>query len=178
MRAMVVSQSGSLNAAELMARSGPVLMLQAGIHPGESDGKVAGLMVLRDLLSDPASTLLNDIAVLFVPAFNTDGHERVGRWNRPNQVGPEETGWRATAQNLNLNRDYMKAEEPEMQAMLRLLNEWDPLVCADLHVTDGADFEPDISLQVEPVNQGDAQLCKIGVELRTALIDDLEAKGS
>ena len=178
MRAMVVSRCRSLNAAELKARSVPLLMLQAGIHPGESDGKDAGFMVLRDLLSDPASTLLNDIAVLFVPAFNTDGHERVGRWNRPNQVGPEETGWRATAQNLNLNRDYMKAEAPEMQAMLRLLNEWDPLVCADLHVTDGADFEPDISLQVEPVNQGDAQLSKIGVELRTALIDDLEAKGS
>ncbi|MBK8544547.1 MAG: M14 family metallopeptidase [Caulobacteraceae bacterium] len=178
MRAMLVSRCRSLNAAELQARGVPVLMLQAGIHPGESDGKDAGFMVLRDLLSDPASTLLNDIAVLFVPAFNTDGHERVGRWNRPNQVGPEETGWRATAQNLNLNRDYMKAEAPEMQAMLRLLNEWDPLVCADLHVTDGADFEPDISLQVEPVNQGDAQLCKIGVELRTALIDDLEAKGS
>jgi hypothetical protein len=179
MRAMIVSRCRSLDAAELQARSVPVLMLQGGIHPGESDGKDAGFMVLRDLLSaSPASALLNDIAVLFVPAFNTDGHERVGRWNRPNQVGPEETGWRATAQNLNLNRDYMKAESPEMQAMLRLLNAWDPLVCADLHVTDGADFEPDISLQVEPVNQGDARLCTIGVELRTALIDDLAAQGS
>lgn len=178
MRALIVSRCRSLDAAELKARSVPVLMLQAGIHPGESEGKDAGFMVLRDLLSDPASTLLNDIAVLFVPAFNTDGHERVGRWNRPNQVGPEETGWRATAQNLNLNRDYMKAEAPEMQAMLRLLNTWDPIVCADLHVTDGADFEPDVSLQVEPVNQGDARLCEIGVELRTALIDDLAAKGS
>ncbi|MBX3429145.1 MAG: M14 family metallopeptidase [Hyphomonadaceae bacterium] len=179
MRAMIVSRCRSLDAGELKARGVPVLMLQAGIHPGESDGKDAGFMVLRDLLSaTPASALLNDIAVLFVPAFNVDGHERVGRWNRPNQVGPEEMGWRATAQNLNLNRDYMKAESPEMQAMLRLLNEWDPLACADLHVTDGADFEPDISLQVEPVNQGDAHLCKIGVELRTALIDDLEAKGS
>ena len=179
MRAMIVSRCRSLDAAELQARSVPVLMLQGGIHPGESDGKDAGFMVLRDLLSaSPASALLNDIAVLFVPAFNVDGHERVGRWNRPNQVGPEETGWRATAQNLNLNRDYMKAESPEMQAMLRLLNAWDPLVCADLHVTDGADFEPDISLQVEPVNQGDARLCTIGVELRTALIDDLAAQGS
>lgn len=179
MRAMIVSRCRSLGAAELQARSVPVLMLQGGIHPGESDGKDAGFMVLRDLLSaSPASALLNDIAVLFVPAFNVDGHERVGRWNRPNQVGPEETGWRATAQNLNLNRDYMKAESPEMQAMLRLLNAWDPLVCADLHVTDGADFEPDISLQVEPVNQGDARLCTIGVELRTALIDDLAAQGS
>ena len=76
---------------------------------------------------------------VFVPVFNVDGHERFGRWNRPNQRGPEEMGWRTTAQNLNLNRDYVKAEAPEMQAMLRLLNEWDPLLYVDLHVTDGAE---------------------------------------
>jgi hypothetical protein len=179
LRALIVSRCGSLTAADLQARGIPLLMLQAGIHPGESDGKDAGFIVLRDLLSaTPASDLLDQAAVLFVPAFNVDGHERVGRWNRPNQNGPEETGWRATAQNLNLNRDYMKAEAPEMQAMLQLLNEWDPLVCADLHVTDGADFEPDISLQVEPVNQGDPRLCAIGLDLRTALIDALAAQGS
>ena len=57
--------------------------------------------------------------VLFVPVFNVDGHERFGAWNRPNQRGPEEMGWRTTAQNLNLNRDYVKADAPEMQAMLR-----------------------------------------------------------
>src|ERR1700721_2101957 len=140
-------------------RKVPVLMIQGGIHPGESDGKDAGFAALRELLGDSsADALLGRIAVLFVPAFNTDGHERVGRWNRPNQRGPVETGWRTTAQNINLNRDYMKADTPEMRAMLRLIDAWDPLVCADLHVTDGADFEPDISLQVEPLNQGDATL--------------------
>ena len=122
--------------------------------------------------------MLERVAVLFVPAFNTDGHERMGRANRPNQNGPEETGWRATAHNLNLNRDYMKADAPEMQAMLRLLHQWDPLVSADLHVTDGADFEPDISLQVEPINQGDVRLRASGTQLRDALIGKLAAQGS
>src|SRR5215831_13808341 len=87
-------------------------------------------------------------------------------------------GWRTTAQNLNLNRDYMKADAPEMRAMLRLLNEYDPLVCADLHVTDGANFEPDISIQVEPINQGDSALFASGVQLRDALIAKLTAQGS
>ncbi|WP_348235438.1 M14 family zinc carboxypeptidase, partial [Salmonella enterica] len=81
--------------------------------------------------------------LLFVPVFNVDGHERFGAWNRPNQNGPEQMGWRVTAQNLNLNRDYMKADAPEMQAMLGLVNEWDPLAYIDLHVTDGAKFEHD-----------------------------------
>src|SRR5258708_5718881 len=144
-------------------RKAPLLMLQAGIHPGESDGKDAGFIALRELLADSAAPgALEHIGILFVPAFNVDGHERFGRWNRPNQNGPEETGWRTTAQNLNLNRDYTKADAPEMRALLGLIRTWDPLVCADLHVTDGADFEPDVSLQAGPRHQGDAQVYPLG----------------
>jgi murein tripeptide amidase MpaA len=179
MDAMVVSRTGALSPAEIRRRKIPVLMLQAGIHPGESDGKDAGFIAVREMLSgEVGQELLERIAIVFVPAFNVDGHERFGRWNRPNQVGPEETGWRATSQNINLNRDYTKADAVEMQAMLRLLQHWDPLVCADLHVTDGADFEPDISLQVEPIHQGDAALFASGVRLRDELIAKLEQQGS
>jgi hypothetical protein len=179
MYAMVVSRTGALSPADIRRRKIPVLMLQAGIHPGESDGKDAGFIALRELLSGEAGQgLLERLAILFVPAFNVDGHERVGRWNRPNQVGPEETGWRATSQNINLNRDYTKADAVEMQAMLRLLQQWDPLVCADLHVTDGADFEPDISLQVEPIHQGDATLFASGLRMRDELISKLAQQGS
>jgi len=171
MRALLVSRAD--------ARSVPLLMLQAGIHPGESDGKDAGFIALREMLSESARrNVLERMAVLFVPAFNVDGHERFGRWNRPNQNGPEETGWRTTAQNLNLNRDYTKADSPEMRALLGLIRSWDPLVCADLHVTDGADFQPDISLQAEPINQGDARLYPAGREMRDALIAKLAAQGS
>jgi hypothetical protein len=178
MRGLLISRCGALTPVQLRAKAVPLLMIQGGIHPGESDGKDAGFAALRDLLADSRSdALLERIAVLFVPAFNTDGHERVGRWNRPNQNGPVETGWRTTSQNINLNRDYMKADTPEMRAMLRLIDDWDPLVCADLHVTDGADFEPDISLQVEPLNQGDANLRVSGRRMRDALIARLTDLG-
>jgi hypothetical protein len=179
MRALVVSRTGALTAEQIRARKIPLLMLQGGIHPGESDGKDAGFFALREMLGGAAAPgVLNKIAILFVPAFNTDGHERTGRWNRPNQVGPEETGWRTTAVNLNLNRDYTKADSVEMRAMLRLIDTWDPLVCADLHVTDGADFEPDISIQVEPINQGDPDLRGSAVSLRDRLVDRLAELGS
>jgi len=191
MRALVVSRTGALAVEQIRARGIPVLMLQGGIHPGESDGKDAGFIALREMLEGAAAgpgasaapgalapNVLDRIAILFVPAFNTDGHERVGRWNRPNQVGPEETGWRTTSQNLNLNRDYTKADAPEMRAMLRLITTWDPLVCADLHVTDGADFEPDISIQVEPINQGEPSLRASALQLRQLLIDGLAKTGS
>ena len=171
MRALIASRADP--------RQVPLLMLQAGIHPGESDGKDAGFIALRELLGETAAPgVLERMAILFVPAFNVDGHERFGRWNRPNQNGPEETGWRTTAQNLNLNRDYTKADAPEMRALLALVRAWDPLVCADLHVTDGADFQPDISLQAEPVNQGDASLYGAARELRDGLIARLAAQGS
>jgi len=125
-----------------------------------------------------APGVLERIAILFVPAFNVDGHERFGRWNRPNQNGPEETGWRTTAQNLNLNRDYTKADAPEMRAMLGLIRTWDPLVCADLHVTDGADFQPDISLQADPSTRAMHACTQLGRELRDALISGLARSGS
>lgn len=186
MRALLVSRAGGLTAQALRQTGIPLLMIQGGIHPGESDGKDAGFIALRELLGEPpiagssapAADLLERIAVLFVPAFNADGHERVGRWNRPNQNGPEVTGWRTTSQNVNLNRDYTKGATPEMQAMLRLIDEWDPLICADLHVTDGADFESDVSIQVEPINQGAPSLWKSGVALRDRLIEKLAAQGS
>src|SRR5580698_10003023 len=178
MRGLLISRSGALTPAELRTKAVPLLMIQGGIHPGESDGKDAGFAVLRDLLGDSSSNaLLERIAVLFVPAFNTDGHEGVRRWNRPNQNGPLETGRRATAQNINLNRDYMRAHTPEMRAMLHLIDAWDPLVCADLHVTDGADFEPDIALRVEPLNQGDAKLRLSRRQMRDALIAHLTERG-
>ena len=93
----------------------PVIYIQAGIHAGEIEGKDAGFWFLRDLLDGKvAPGALEVVDVVFVPVVNPDGHERFGRWNRPNQRGPEEMGWRTTSQNLNLNRDYSKADAPEM----------------------------------------------------------------
>jgi len=178
MLAVAASRAGALTAAEIRSRKIPILALQGGIHPGESDGKDSGFIVLRQWLESRAPTPLDRIAVLFVPVFNVDGHERFGPRNRPNQIGPEEMGWRTTAQNLNLNRDYCKADAPEMQAMLRLLNEWDPIVYADLHVTDGADFEHDVSVTAEPIHEGEPKLQAAGKELRDGVNKRLAAQGS
>jgi len=179
MLALAVSRSGALTAEQAAQRGLPVLLVQAGIHSGEIDGKDAGFIALREVLQGRAAPgVLDKAVIVFVPVFNLDGHERFGRWNRPNQVGPEEMGWRTTAQNLNLNRDYMKADAPEMQAMLRLLDQWDPIVYADLHVTDGANFQHDISITVEPLYSGDRALREAGRALQKGVTDRLSAAGS
>jgi hypothetical protein len=123
----------------------PLLLVQAGIHAGEIDGKDAGLMLLRDIAWRGKDKLLDAADFVFVPIFNADGHERSSRWNRPNQRGPREQGWRTTAQNLNLNRDYLKADAPEMQAMIGLIRALGPALYLDLHVTDGVDHQYDIT---------------------------------
>ena len=123
----------------------PVLLVQGGIHSGEIDGKDAGMMLLRDIALRGKAGLLDGVNWVFVPVFNIDGHERSSEWNRPNQRGPIHQGWRTTAQNLNLNRDYMKADSPEMRAMLGLIQRCQPSLYLDLHVTDGIDYQYDIT---------------------------------
>ena len=173
MMALAASRAPGLTPEEAAAHALPVLLIQGGIHAGEIDGKDAGFLALRELLQNKdAPGALEKIVLVFVPVFNVDGHERFGRWNRPNQVGPEEMGWRVTAQNLNLNRDYMKADAPEMAAMLRLLNAWDPILYVDLHVTDGAQFQYDVANLVEPCFGGDPALQPLG----RALMDDTNAR--
>ena len=179
MKALVASTSGALDAASARQRGLPVVLIQGGIHAGEIDGKDAGFLALREILEGGvAKGALDKLVWVFVPVFSVDGHERFAAWNRPNQRGPEEMGFRTTAQGYNLNRDYLKADAPEMQAMLRLIDDWDPLVEVDLHVTDGAKFEHDVSIQVEPLHAGDPKLRKVGRAWRDAVIADLAQQGS
>jgi len=125
--------------------SKPVLLAQAGIHPGEIDGKDAGMMLLRDMAFHGKDRLLDGVNLVFVPIFSVDGHERASPYSRPNQRGPAIQGWRHTAQNLNLNRDYGKLDAPEMRAMIALIDRIKPDLYMDIHVTDGEDYQYDIT---------------------------------
>jgi len=115
-----------------------VVYVQANIHAGEVEGKEAVLMLLRELARGPEGELLNKIVLLTTPIYNIDGNETWGPWqsNRPSQNEPEVVGTRTNGQGLDLNRDGMKAESPEMRAALRFIyTTWDPDVLVDLHAT-------------------------------------------
>ncbi len=130
----------------------PVILIQGGIHAGEIEGKDAGFRFLRDLLDGKvAPGALDAVSIVFIPVINPDGHERFGPNHRPNQRGPEEMGFRTNAARLNLNRDYVKADSLELQAELRVVRERDPVMLVDLHTTDGAQFEHDISVITAPL---------------------------
>lgn len=131
-------------------RSKAVVMIQNGIHSGEIEGKDACMLLLREILiTKEKLSLLDKVKLVVIPIFNVDGHERRSPYNRINQNGPKEMGWRTTAQNYNLNRDYMKADTPEMRALLKLFNKFNPDIYIDTHTTDGADYQYTISYGID-----------------------------
>lgn len=143
---VIASKDGAVDAATLRANKRPTVFAQGGIHAGEIDGKDAGMMLLRDLtVLGRGEGLLDRVNFVFLPVLNPDGHERTSALARVNQRGPQEMGWRTTARNQNLNRDYAKADTPEMRALLRALADFAPDLYIDLHVTDGADYQYDIT---------------------------------
>lgn len=146
---LLVAATGNASTPALARKTGKaVVFIQAGIHAGEIDGKDAGLALLRDIaITKTRSELLKDVVILFVPIYSVDGHENWSAFNRINQNGPEEMGFRANSNNLNLNRDYMKADAPETRAWLKLWNEWKPDLFIDCHVTNGADFQYNVTYE-------------------------------
>ncbi len=155
-----------------------VLLVEACIHAGESCGKDAGLLLLRDLVTGVLDrSLLDHVTVLFVPIFNVDGHERFGPYNRINQNGPEQMGWRVNARNLNLNRDFLKADTPEMQAWLRLFRAWLPDFFIDVHSTDGADFQYATTYGLATRGNLDAGLTAWSQQYINAVDSELAAAG-
>jgi Zinc carboxypeptidase len=156
----------------------PTIYIQAGIHAGEIEGKDAGFWFLRDLLDGKiVPGALDVVDVVFVPVVNPDGHERFGPNNRPNQRGPAEMGFRTNDARLNINRDYVKADTPEMHALLHAFTAYHPVLLVDLHTTDGAKFEQDISINIAPVAPRKDKLEATAAELARATVHRLTELG-
>ncbi len=145
---LIAGTGGAFTPAIAKRQGKAVVLVQAGIHAGEIDGKDAGLALFRDIaITRTRLDLLKNVVILFEVIYNVDGHENMNPYMRINQNGPDEMGFRANATNLNLNRDYMKADAPETRAWLGLWNQWKPDIFIDCHVTDGADFQYNVTYE-------------------------------
>lgn len=139
-------------------RGGKLVVFAMGnIHAGEVDGKEALLMLARDLATAKDRPLLKDLVLVFAPIFNADGNERFGK-HRPYQNGPDEVGIRQNAQGFDLNRDFVKLESPEVRALVRCFNQWDPAVFVDCHTTNGSYHRYTITYEGGRVPAGDPKL--------------------
>ncbi len=112
----------------------------ANIHAGEVDGKEALLMLARDLATAKEKPLLKDLVIVFAPIFNArrqrEDHEGAIAARRTARV--EGVGVRENAAGLDLNRDYIKLDSPEVRALVRFFNKWDPAIFIDCHTTNGS----------------------------------------
>lgn len=142
LKVIIVSKDKAFTPDQAKKTGKAIVLIQNGIHPGEVEGKDASMILLREILiTKEKHYLLDNTILLIIPVLNVDGHERISPFNRPNQNGPKKMGWRTNALNQNLNRDYLKADSPEIRAFLKLFNDWLPDFMIDNHTTNGADYQ-------------------------------------
>lgn len=137
---LLISRPLVRDAGEARRSGKPVVYVQGNIHGGEVEGKEALLALVRDLLKDTRPNVLDSIVLVAVPIYNADGNDAFGPQERLRgaQNGPQLVGNRPNAQNLDLNRDYIKVEAPETAASMRMFAMFDPHVFMDLHTTNGS----------------------------------------
>ncbi len=137
-----------------------VVYFQANIHAGEVEGKEAAQMLARDIVLSDNPPYLDKVVLLLAPIFNPDGNEKISVDNRRNQVGPEKgVGVRSNGQNLDLNRDGLKLETPEVRGLIQnVMLRWDPALLLDSHTHNGS-YHQEVVTYVWSVNpNGDNSL--------------------
>jgi len=158
---LIINKTGLSDAKNVRESGDLVMLIEGGIHPGEAEGTDAILMLMRDIaITKEYEHLLDHVTFILLPAFNVDGLNRMGPYNRINQNGPEEMGWRANTQNLNLNRDFLKADAPAMHAWLKMFSTWLPDFFIDCHTTDGADYQYVLTYMMETFGTMDPGLTR------------------
>lgn len=156
---LIINKTGLHTPEDVRASGDVVMLIEGGIHPGEAEGTDAILMLMRDIaITREKEHLLENVTFIFLPVFNVDGLKRFGPFHRINQNGPEEMGWRTNSQNLNLNRDFLKADAPEMHAWLKMFTTWLPDFFIDCHSSDGADYQYVITYVMEVFGNMDPML--------------------
>jgi len=119
-----------------------VILINNGIHPGESDGIDASMMLLRDLAQDSAKIKkLENVVIAVIPVYNVGGSLNRNSTTRVNQNGPKEYGFRGNAQNYDLNRDFIKADTKNTRTFAEIFHLVNPDVFIDNHVSNGADYQ-------------------------------------
>lgn len=157
---LILGDPAPMSPLDLRNDERAVVYFQANIHAGEVEGKEAVLMLARDILANETPDFLDKLIILITPIFNADGNEKISKRNRKRQHGPiNGVGVRYNGQKLDLNRDGIKLESPELQGMVKnVLNRWDPLLFVDCHTTNGSFHEEPLTYTWGVNPNGDASL--------------------
>ncbi len=149
---VLVSNSGNANVSDWKNENKIIIMVLNGIHPGEPDGIDASQMLLGDIVSGRVN-LPENVCLGIIPVYNIGGSLNRSPYSRVNQQGPKEYGFRGNAQNLDLNRDFIKADSRNARSFAKAFHYLQPNILIDNHVSDGADFQHVFTLITSQYNK-------------------------
>ncbi|MEP6713417.1 MAG: M14 family metallopeptidase [Ferruginibacter sp.] len=154
-----------------------VILINNGIHPGEPDGIDASMMLVRDILNKKI-ILPSNVVLAFIPVYNIGGCLNRNSYTRANQNGPEGYGFRGNSQNLDLNRDFTKADSKEAKSFAQIFHFLNPDILIDNHVSDGADYQHTMTLISTQYNKLNPILGKwLREDFEPAIYQNMSTKG-
>ncbi|WP_372947321.1 M14 family zinc carboxypeptidase [Mariniphaga sp.] len=148
----VINNSPEFDEAKIREQRKAVLLINNGIHPGEPAGIDASLQFADDILrnKDGMAEILENAVIIIIPVYSIGGHLNRSAYNRSGQTTPFETGFRGNYANLDLNRDFTKADSENARSFYKIFTEWNPDVFLDTHTTNGSDHQYSITLVQPP----------------------------
>lgn len=154
-----------------------IILINNAIHPGEPCGVEASIK-----LSQEMAALKNDfpenLVICIIPIYNVGGAENRNCCSRANQNGPEEYGFRGNARNLDLNRDFIKADSKNTRAFYRIFHNFRPHIFIDTHTSNGADYQYTMTLITSQVDKMNSTLSGyVENTLNPFLFESMEEKG-
>ncbi len=147
---------------DLAGADRPVVLIVNNVHGGEVAGKDAAMAIMRDLVMGDLRPLLDEVTVLVVPTINPDGAEIRRRTND---------------EGFDMNRDYIKLESQEIQALVtQVINEWHPDIHLDTHHGGSAPYTLTFQGNMNPA--GDPNIMAFGdEEILPRVREALQAEG-
>ncbi|HUQ96796.1 MAG TPA: M14 family metallopeptidase [Chitinophagaceae bacterium] len=174
---ILVSGDGDFDIASLKRKGRTLIFINNGIHPGEPDGIDASMLLVRDLV-EKKQLLPQNVVLAIIPVYNIGGALNRSKNYRIDQAGPVEKGFRGNAQNLDLNRDFIKMDSKEAVSFTKIYHWLDPDIFVDNHVSNGADYQPVMTLLTTQHNKlGGAMGAYLNNEFDPALYQLMKEKG-
>ncbi len=156
---LIVDENGYTKPKKIRKSGKTIILVESCIHPGEPNGKDAMFLLIRNMLRGREnSDLLKSFSFLFIPVLSPDGLANFSPFNRINQNGPKEMGWRVNANGFNLNRDFTKLDTPELRGFVEMFNRWQPDLFFDTHATNGADYQYVTTYSIEDFGNYDPNI--------------------
>lgn len=174
---VLISADKDFSPSSIKAKGKTIILVNNGIHPGEPDGIDASMLLARDMVQGKYKLPAN-VVLAIIPVYNIGGALNRSPNYRIDQNGPTEKGFRGNAQNLDLNRDFIKMDSKNAFAFAQIFHFLDPDIFIDNHVSNGADYQHVMTLLTSQHNKLGGESGKYLNEVfEPALYGSMKTKG-